>query len=361
MKILHITNSIAEGGVESLLLDILPRMVAAGHTVDLLVLDKNRVEMSRAFENRGVRVIRSNRNSARHPGNIFLIRRLMRRYDLTHVHLFPGQYYAVIAKWLRPFRRTPLVTTEHNTVNNRRSHRIFKLLDSLIYRRYSRIIAISEGTRTNLKEWAGVDSTLVYNGIDLSRFEDKNVHAVNRSTLGFSAQDVLMIMVARFFHQKDQATIIRALPLLPARCSLVLVGSGGTEMEDCRALAAELGVQKRVCFAGRQSRPQDYIAACDIGVLSSHFEGFGLAAVEYMALGKPTVVSDLDGLREAVSDAALLVDPQNAESLARQIARLIDNPSLMSALSERARNRAAQLSVDNTVAGYLEVYRNILL
>lgn len=357
MKILHIVNSLSQGGVESLLADILPGMVSAEHSIEVLVLDKRALGLRRTLEERGVKVHPGRYGRVYDPRNILIIRRSMRRYDVVHVHHFPVQYYAVFAKWLCGGKHGVLITTEHSTLNHRRKHLVLKPVEWLIYRNYARVVSISNGAARNLKRWAGVESTVIYNGINLDRFRETNRDGALRRALGLRADDIVAVMVARFVKAKDQETVIRALALLPSVCKLILVG-GGERLERCRALARKLGIGSRVLFVGHSSTPERYVAASDIGLLSSHWEGFGLSAIEYMAQGKPTVVSDVSGLGEAVADGALLALPQSAEDLAVQIDRLITDPVLYRQMSEKALQRARELDVRRTAAQYMEMYRS---
>jgi glycosyltransferase involved in cell wall biosynthesis len=89
-------------------------------------------------------------------------------------------------------------------------------------------------------------------------------------------------------------------------------------------------------------------------------EGFGLPAIEAMALGVPLIVSDTPALREVAADAALAFDPTNAPDLAAAITRLLDSPQLRSDLAARGRARAREFRWSRCGQQTLAVYDRLL-
>lgn len=162
-------------------------------------------------------------------------------------------------------------------------------------------------------------------------------------------------MVAGFRRQKDHATLLRGMALLPAGVELWLAGEGET-MAEMQALAQELGVMDRVKFLGRCEDIPAILSQSDIAVLSSHYEGQPMSLIEAMAAGLPVVASDVAGIHETVGDAGILVPHGDAEALAEAIRRLAEDEWLRKELSEKSLRRAEDFSIDATVTGYLDVY-----
>jgi predicted dehydrogenase/glycosyltransferase involved in cell wall biosynthesis/threonine dehydrogenase-like Zn-dependent dehydrogenase len=155
-----------------------------------------------------------------------------------------------------------------------------------------------------------------------------------RMSLGIDGRTVLLT-VARFSAQKDHATLIRALPqLLADHPSLVLLLVGaGEEQAAVAALAQDLGISGAIRFLGHRSDVADLMAAADLFVLPSLFEGLPLAVLEAMSLGTPVVATRIGGTIEALGeDHAFFAEPGNAPSLAA---------ILRSALADDARRKAA--------------------
>ena len=112
---------------------------------------------------------------------------------------------------------------------------------------------------------------------------------------------VRIFMVAGFRYQKDQPTAINSLKFLPKNYHLFLVGDG-PECNKCQQLVNEQNLSERVHFLGKRSDVASLLKSADICVISSHWEGFGLAAVEGMAAGKPVVASNIPGVAEVVRE-----------------------------------------------------------
>lgn len=359
MRILHLANSFSEGGVEALLSDVLPLQTGLGHRVDLLVLNKNRIALKKQIEAKGIHVFVGKYIRQYNPLNIGVICKYMKGYDIVHTHLYPTQLYAVIAKLFCKDGKVKLITTEHNTYNHRRDIPVLRWVDKWMYRRYDKIIAISRATRDNLYEWAGVDSEIVYNGIFLSRFNLYKDKTIKREQFGIASDAIVLIMVARFSEQKDQATVIKAISKLPEQVHLILVGTG-EEMNKCIRLTQQLKVDNRVHFIGYTPNPEYYIAISDIGILSSYWEGFGISVVEYMAMHKPVIVSKLPGVGEVVGEAAITVEPQDVREMIHAVTQLMQDRNFYSLMADKALERSAKFDISNTVKCLDEVYQDVL-
>jgi glycosyltransferase involved in cell wall biosynthesis len=112
---------------------------------------------------------------------------------------------------------------------------------------------------------------------------------------------------------------------------LMIVGDG-PDRSELESLCLELGISWHVIWVGQKSHDKTIrlIAVMDIVVVPSVFEGFGLAAAEAMAAGKPVVASNVDGLCEIIDDGetGLLVSVHNSELLASAIITLLERPEL---------------------------------
>ena len=346
MKILHIISSLKVGGAQRLLSDLLP-LLAQQHEVTLLV----NTDIDNAFTSRvkdvGINVIVS-RLHVYSWRNIFFIRKLLDNYDIVHVHLFPTVYWAAFACFSK---RTRLVYTEHSTSNRRREKWYLRPVERFVYSRYWKIISISRQTQDALTAWlkTGNDDkrfVTINNGIDLVAFPMRRRQSHTLRTL---------IQVSRFEASKDQDSVIKAMTLLPSDMQLLLVGDG-RRLEECKTLATALGVSERVHFLGARPDIPALLQQADIAVQSSHWEGFGLTAIEAMASGLPVIAADVDGLKQVVGSYGLLFAQGDAYMLAQQVKRLITAPSLYQELSEKSVQRASQYDIRTMAAEYVKVY-----
>ena len=162
-------------------------------------------------------------------------------------------------------------------------------------------------------------------------------------------------MVAGFRPQKDQDTLIRAMALLPDNFRLWLVGDG-ERRSGLESLIAELGLLNRVNLLGIRTDIPDILEQSDICVLSSHWEGFGLAAVEAMAAGRPVIASDVDGLRDVVKDAGVLFAQSDPNALASHIDALCSNNQLYQMTASKCQARAKLFDISIMANKYNELY-----
>ena len=145
-----------------------------------------------------------------------------------------------------------------------------------------------------------------------------------RQSLGLSEDAFVMLYAAEFSPRKDQKTLLQAMTKLPERAVLLLAGDGEL-LEQCKALAEELGISKRVIFPGRVSDMPLWYALADCVVSTSRSEGLPFHILEPMYLGIPVVASDARGNRDLITqgETGLLFPIGDAESCARQIEALM--------------------------------------
>ena len=356
MKILHVITSLYTGGAERLMVDLLPTLRNdEDFQVDLLLINGVETPFKKALKQAGIKVCAlSMTNDVYNLRNIFRFRRFLAHndYDIIHTHNTACQLFVPIAKSLTR-NKAKLVTTEHNTTNHRRTKWWLKPLDKWMYRKYAAIVCISDLTRHNLEQYLGTDWPMhtIYNGVDTKRFA-RPVKDIS------GQQDFVVTMVAAFRPQKDQDTLIRAFTHLEPNYRLQLVG-GGQRGEELKALCRELGLEDRVQFLGVRMDVPDIMEQSDVIVLSSHWEGFGLAAVEGMASGRPMVATDGDGLRDIVGGAGVLFQPGDDQELASAIKRLCEIPDYYRQVALACQERAQHYDISVMADGYSNLYRTL--
>ena len=165
-------------------------------------------------------------------------------------------------------------------------------------------------------------------------------------------------MVAGFRWQKDQDTLIRSLKYLPSEFHLFLVGEG-VRRPLLEALVNTEHLNDRVHFMNLRTDVANLLHAADYVVMSSHWEGFGLSAVEGMAASKPVIAADVDGLREVVAGAGILFPPGDPRTLAKQMLRLDSSPDIYTAVADACRQRADKYDIARMADGYVELYNKL--
>ena len=356
MKILHIIDSLTTGGAERLVSDLAPLQRARGNDVVVLALCGGNTPFRKILDDAGIRVFDFGANANLYsPLNIFRIIPFLKKYDIVHAHLFPAQYWVALAK-VFSFSKTPLVTTEHSTYNRRRDLAGARVFDRWIYRRYAKIFGISEKTTEALKKHLGDENAPVFtvsNGADIEKI--KRVNAVPRNEIVPETCATFLMQVAGFREAKDQDTVIRALKILPGNVFVAFVGDG-VRRAECERLATALGVRERVRFLGVRADVPALLKAADIVVMSSRWEGFGLAAVEGMAAGKPTVASNVPGLAEVVGGAGILFPSSDEKALAKEILKLSGDRVFYEEIAARCSRRANDFDIRKMSDAYCAAY-----
>lgn len=362
LKILHINTGLIAGGVERLLNDLLPLFNKEKNLeVDLFLLEnKDDNLFEEELKKNSIKIIYSKYNNKFDLRVVFEIRELIRNYDIVHTHIFPSQFYVPIS--VLGLKNTPfLITTEHNTENNRRKYKVLSYIEKYFYLKYDKIVSISNETEKNLKKWLRINNNknfkkfiTIENGINLEKFYPENVE-VEDNYFKEERKKKIVTMIGRFDTQKDQPTLIRAIKDIP-NVYLFLVGDG-IRRKEYENLVKELRIEEKVRFLGVRKDIPKILKISDICVLSSNWEGFGLVAIEGMAAGKPVIGSKVDGLRQIILQKELLFMKGNVKELEKCIKNLIKQPKIRGEIIQKNYKRISKFDINNTLKNYIKLYQ----
>jgi len=224
-----------------------------------------------------------------------------------------------------------------------------------IIRSADRIVAANVVERAHLGLYYGADPrrvAVIPCGVDTELFAPRDRQAARRA-LGLDGRPVVLY-VGRIAPIKGLGTLLDAVARLRAGgrdLRLLVIGGEADEPADgheasLRARALRLGLGEAARFLGAQ--PQDvlpaYYAAADVTVLPSHYESFGMVALEAMACGSPVIASRVGGLTTTVHDGVtgFLVPEGDVAALAERIAALLADPDLAWRVGREGVRRAAQ-------------------
>ena len=360
MRILHIVPGLRSGGVAQVVYDLSKSQCSKGWEVTILSMHKDGYDDNiQRFSEIGVKI---NIEIIKSRFDISVINRLKKiiiNFDIVHVHLFPNQLYAAIAsKLIRKNKRPKLITTEHNTWNNRRKYKVFRQLDRYMYSAYDKIVSISPQTYNNLSKWLNSKKLSnkifnINNGVDINRFQINQTNSL-RVILDIPENHKIITMIARMKHPKDPITLVKAAAMVD-KIDIVFIGDG--ELNDkIVEEAKKLGISKRVHVLGLRKDIPQLLAGCDIGCLSTKWDGFGLVAVEYMAAGLPVLVTDVPGLREVVGNKEALFSYQDHEMLGFKIDRLIKSPKYYADQKKYSLERCRLFDIKKMTSSYNNLY-----
>lgn len=357
MKILQVITSMYIGGAEKLITEMSPLLRNKGHQVDVLLFNGTKTAFKQKLLDNGICVYEfGNGGSIYNPLYIFKLIPFLKRYDIVHTHNTAPQLFAAIGSVLCSVL---LVTTEHNTANRRRSWRWYRLIDRWMYNRYQSVICISDAAKSNLIKYLGhynTDITTIYNGVNIRNFIDAKAETTFKQQAEGKS---VVIMVAGFRYQKDQDTLIEAFKYLPKdKYELWLVGDG-ERRATLEQLVDEKNLKGNVRFLGLRNDIPQILKAADIVVMSSHFEGLSLSSIEGMAVGKPFIASDVDGLREITAGTGILFPHGDSKQLAKEIEHLMEDENYYNQIAERCLERAKEYDISKMIDGYDKIYSEL--
>jgi glycosyltransferase involved in cell wall biosynthesis len=290
------------------------------------------------------------------PGNLLDLkfrRELLRLIDeegINLVHTHQTSLLGSISPWLYARPGVALLASRH--ILNGHDKR--NLVHRLIYRRVDAFVVMSQTLRQNVLDTHPLREPqvrVVNLGLDFDRFDPAHVDpARQRAQWGADAETIVIGLVGRIDPAKGQATFIRAAAGLlksqrsAGKVKYVLVGEetlgrASEYLEELKALVHVFHLEEFVHFAGYQENIPEVMRAFDIFVMPSRQETFGLVAIEAMAMECPIVISGGGSAAEIVGEQefGLLVRPEDAFDLQRQLRWLIEHPEERAAMGRRAR------------------------
>jgi glycosyltransferase involved in cell wall biosynthesis len=289
---------------------------------------------------------------------VHLVQRL--RPDVIHTHLSALSYILPAAK----IEAVPvLVHTVHN-VAHRESNRLGRIANAMAFRAGVVPVAIAEAVRETVEKTYRLRNVpVIPNGICVSDFDWTNYERAEcRRDNDISDDTILFVTLARVCYQKGIDILLAAFRNLGGRCkasALWIVGDGPLRAHIEQG-ARELG---NVRFLGTRSDVRRLLAAADVFVLPSRYEGNPLALMEAMAARKPVIATAVGGVPEILrgNQHGLLVQPEAPEELAQAMIRLASDSDARIRMGENAGEWARRHFTSGRMAdAYMKLYRRLL-
>lgn len=345
------------GGAERVALCLIGDCLAAGHEVDLVLMQAEGELLPLVPPE--VRVVDLGAKRVRSVLAPFRAYLRERQPEAVHIMMWPLTIAGIIACRLAG-TNTRIITSEHSTIGreygaSRRSRAVLSLTTRIFYPKAFKVLCVSNESADDLARVSGLDRAaieVIYNPVATPTFPIAIPPSIDAQ---WGEDCVRILTVASLSPAKNQAMLIRAFARFAQRrpAKLIIVGEGELR-DELKQVATAEGVADCVIMPGFTLDPWPYYASADLFVLSSDYEGFSLVIVEAMRCGLNVVSTDcLSGPRELLNggEYGALTETGNDAKLAEAMEAMIDNPIA----SEKLQARAELVSGPATSARHLAV------
>lgn len=262
----------------------------------------------------------------------------------------------------------PQVTTIHDVIHRRFPEKGVtalgvRALVPLAARRSTRILTVSESSKTDIVRFLGIPADRVDvapNGPGIPEALTGPPEAEIRRRFDLGDAPLLLTVAPNRAH-KNVPRLVEALAQIPDAV-LVVPGYEAGRSRDLESRAGRLGVAARLRRPGwvDEETLDGLYRAADCFVFPSLAEGFGLPVLEAMLRGAPVTCSNTTSLPEVAGDAALLFDPTDVDAIAVSVRRILDDPALAERLREAGAERARRFSWEEAAHRTLACYQRVL-
>jgi glycosyltransferase involved in cell wall biosynthesis len=302
------------------------------------------------------------------------------RVDVIQTHLLRSLDF--VAMTLRRPGRRAVFWTVHNAMLELRPDQLpsgdrllgpKRTAHRWLYRAGARLvdgfIAVSTDVASAVRETYGPPRNrlaVIPNGVDIDRYRGEVDRGAVRRRVGITADAPTIIVVAKLMEQKGHAVLLDALPAIRAQVpdvKVLFVGEGELRA-DLEERIRSSGLDGVVRTLGDRADVADLLAASEMFVLPSRWEGLPMALLEAMAAGRPVVASAVSGTREVVEDgvSGLLVPPGDPAALARAVVRVLSSADEQHRLGHEGRIRVeACYSARAQARRHAELFRSRLM
>ena len=347
MKILYSCLSKSWGGMEMYSLTVIRKVLERNHQVELLCIDESRLHIE--ANNLGIIIHPIKASGYFHPITVFKVALLIRKneYDLIHAQASKDLWVIVPALKLLSLKALLFFTKQVGSFIEKKD-----FLHRFLYNRVATAFAISTVIKNNLIETTPLKAEkikLVFNGVDVSKFNPaKTNRKRTRQEFKFEDQEIVIGMIARFSPGKGHEEFIKAAKQVSDKFNnlkFIIVGEASRGEDDyalsIKNLAVQLGLGN-ILFAGFRSDTPNVLSAMDIFIFPSHAEAFGIALIEAMAMERPTICANSDGVLDIAVDneTGLLFNVKDADDLAEKMEILILDPEKCKTMGKNAAKKS---------------------
>lgn len=364
MKILYSCLSKSWGGMEMYTLTSIDQLLKKDIKVELICSAESRIHIE--ANNRGIILHPIKASSYFHPFTTIGLALLIRAngYSIVHTQASKDLWLLVPALFLANSKIPLFLTKQVGSFIVKKD-----FFHKLLYKRLNKSLAISRVIKKNLIETTPIGPekvTILPNGIDTKRFNPEKIDKTKvRKEFGINQDETVIGMLARFTPGKGHEEFLSAAKELNQEYKnlrYLVVGEPSKGEHDyankIKQQAKNYGLENLI-FAGYREDTPEVLSAMDIFTFPSHAEAFGIALVEAMAMKKPSVCSNSDGVLDIAVDnqTSYLFENKNATDLKEKLKLLIQSQDIRDKFGVNGRKRVLEnFDLELVTEKTLEIY-----
>lgn len=289
------------------------------------------------------------------------------KIDILHVHYaIPHASAALMAKNILEEQgiHIPIVTTLHGTdITLVGKDPTFEPVVSYSINHSDAVTAVSESLKQDTLNNFHIqkDIYVIPNFIDFSRFTKQKKEHFKKAIAPLNEK--ILVHTSNFRKVKRVDDVVKIFALIADKIpsKLLLIGDG-PERTNIELLCRETGVCDRITFLGKQEQIEEILSVCDLFLLPSETESFGLAALEAMACEVPVISTNTGGIPEVNIEGVtgFLSDVGDIESMAKNALYILSDDSILRKFKSNALKQAQSFHIDKILPMYEHVYRNLM-
>jgi glycosyltransferase involved in cell wall biosynthesis len=363
VRVLWLVKGLGPGGAERLLVSAACISDHRTFEIDAAFVDPTKSQLAPALTAAGVPTHCIGDVGGRPWAWIPALRELLvaGHYDVVHVHSpLIAAVARVVVRTMPKAGRPNLVSTEHNVWSA--FSPATRVLNAITWGADDAHLAVSEEVRRSVRPRRRSGRVeVVVHGIDLGPLEQaRGARTAARASLGIGPNEILIGTVANYRSHKAYPDLFAAATEVlerDDRVRFLAVGQGPLQAE-IEAEHERLGFGDRFLLYGYSADPLSLLAACDVFVLASHFEGYPVALMEALGIGLPVVATAVGGIPDAVHDGVegILVPPRRPDRLAAALLQFARDPEQRAAFAAGALRRGQHFDIRHAVERIQDIY-----
>jgi glycosyltransferase involved in cell wall biosynthesis len=286
--------------------------------------------------------------------------------DVVHINF---AWFGPLAIFKKYVLKIPFIYTSHGipqpwlepSLLYRIAYTVEHCLLRFVASQSSVVVAVSNYVKEMLKKQYGIDSEVIYHGIEADKFKPKN-KAESKRRLGYKETDFMVLFVGKMHPVKDPLTVVRSIhEVLKKNANVYLAMIGAGELyQEVENEIVKLNLSDHVKLLGQMDglKLRLWYSAADLFVFASVSEAFGMVLLEAMASGLPIIASKVGACPEIIQNAGILFNQGDHHDLAEKIMESFYDEVLLQKLAKAGLRRAKEtFSWKDKIHHYFRLYR----